>query len=183
MMDGRKPFGKGRLLGLRHHPCLPRSESLAWNSMKRLLALLCLLSVVFHVSADDVVHRYLYLASPDGAQLENGSGKGLLVVDIDDGFKFVKRIDNENLVSGVRGLTGCLATHSLYYSTGARRMGRFDLETEKMMWEHEFSGGCDRSAVTPDGGKIFAPTGWWEMTDNGGFVVIDGVTGNELHRI
>lgn len=152
--------------------------------MKRLLALLALLGAVsFHASAADVVHRYLYMASPDGAQMEGASGKGLLVFDIDNDFTFVKRIANENLISGVRGLTGCLTTHSLYYSTGARRMGRFDLETEKVVWEKEYSGGCDRSSVTPDGSKVFAPTGWWEKGEGGGFVVIDGATGNELHRL
>src|SRR4030095_4914115 len=34
-----------------------------------------------------------------------------------------------------------------------------------------------------DGSKVFAPTGWWEPTDNAGFVVIDGATGAELRRI
>ncbi|MDB6004297.1 MAG: hypothetical protein JWR15_1284 [Prosthecobacter sp.] len=135
------------------------------------------------VSADDVMHRYLYMASPDGAQMEGASGKGLLVFDIDNDFAFVKRIDNENLISGVRGLTGCLATHSLYYSTGARRMGRFDLETEKVVWDKEYSGGCDRSSVMLDGSKVYAPTGWWEKGDGGGFVVIDGATGSELRRL
>lgn len=143
-----------------------------------LLALICRLQ-----AADDVVHRYLYIASPDGAQMESSSGKGILVFDIDAGFKFVRRIANENLIAGVRGMTGCLATHSLYYSTGARHMGRFDLETDQVLWDREFTGGCDRSSAMLDGSKIFAPTGWWEKTDNGGFVVIDGASGNELRRI
>jgi DNA-binding beta-propeller fold protein YncE len=34
-----------------------------------------------------------------------------------------------------------------------------------------------------DGGKVFAPTGWWESSDSGGLVVIDGATGAELRRI
>jgi DNA-binding beta-propeller fold protein YncE len=62
-------------------------------------------------------------------------------------------------------------------------MGRFDLETEKVVWESQLSGGCDRSSAMLDGSKIFAPTGWWEKTDNGGFVVIDGETGKELRRL
>ena len=60
---------------------------------------------------------------------------------------------------------------------------RFDLETEQVVWDRQFSGGCDRSSVTLDGSKVFAPTGWWESGDNGGFVVIDGQTGAELRRI
>lgn len=129
------------------------------------------------------MHRYLYLVTPDGAQNETASGQGLLVFDIDHGFQFVRRIALGNLSAGVRGMTGCLATHSLYYSTTDRRMGRFDLETDKLLWEHQYTGGCDRSSAMLDGSKIFAPTGWWERTDNGGFVVIDGETGAELQRI
>lgn len=154
------------------------------NFLRRIVTLLWACAVVAQ-AADSAVHRYLYLATPDGAQVESASGNGLLVFDIDDGFKFVRRIADTgmNVAGGVRGLTGCLATHSLYYSTTSRRMGRFDLETDQVVWEHQYSGGCDRSAVTLDGRKIFAPTGWWESSDNGGFVVIDGATGAELRRI
>ena len=151
--------------------------------MKCLSVLLLTVALAVVARADDTVHRYLYMATPDGAQMETNSGKGILVFDIDNGFKFVRRIENENLIAGVRGMTGCLATHSLYYSTGARRMGQFDLESDKVVWEKEFTGGCDRSSVMLDGSKVFAPTGWWEKTDNGGFVVVDGATGNELRRI
>ncbi len=147
----------------------------------------CILALVVfcagHVRADDRVHRYLYAAAFDGAQSESRSGMGLLVFDIDDGFKFVRRIENVNLDGGARGLTGCAATHSLYFSTTARRMGRFDLESERVVWENQYTGGCDRSSVMIDGSKVFAPTGWWEKTDDGGFVVIDGETGKELRRI
>jgi len=133
--------------------------------------------------AEDDVHRYLYLALPDGAQGEGASGQGLLVFDIDHDFRFVRRIALGDVSGGVRGLTGCLATRSLYYSTTAQRMGRFDLETEKVLWESRFTGGCDRSSAMLDGSKIFAPTGWWERSENGGFVVIDGATGQELRRL
>ncbi len=134
-------------------------------------------------AADDSLHRYLYVATPDGAQMETGSGKGLLIFDIDAGFKFVRRIANESFSAGARGLTGCAATHSLYYSTTAQGMGRFDLETERTIWERRYSGGCDRSSAMLDGSKIFAPTGWWEKPDDGGFLVIDGTSGEELRRI
>jgi DNA-binding beta-propeller fold protein YncE len=151
----------------------------------RLWLFALLLHAVIGRGADSATHRYLYFATPDGAQANTGSGNGILVFDIDNGFRFVKRIANkgQDLSAGIRGLTGCLATHSLYYSTTARRMGRLDLETEQVVWERQFTGGCDRSSVTLDGSKVFAPTGWWEGSDNGGFVVIDGATGAELRRL
>ena len=140
-------------------------------------------NVIAVAAEDSALHRYLYVATPDGAQAESASGQGLLVFDIDAGFKFVRRIEGLNLSGGARGLTGCLATHSLYYSTTQRRMGRYDLESGRVLWEHQYSGGCDRSSVALDGSKVFAPTGWWEGSENGGLVVIDGVTGAELRRI
>jgi hypothetical protein len=150
--------------------------------LRILLAVLLGFLAVGARAAEDAVHRYLYLAVPDGAQMESASGQGLLVFDIDAGFKFVRRIALENVAGGVRGLTGCLATHSLYFSTTAKSMGRFDLEKDAVVWDRKLSGGCDRSAVMLDGSKVFAPTGWWEGSDNGGFVVIDGGTGAELRR-
>lgn len=108
---------------------------------------------------------------------------GILVFDIDAGFKFVRRIHGPNLQGGVRGLTGSTESRALFYSTTDKHMGRLNLETDKVIWEKQFSGGCDRSSAMLDGSKIFAPTGWWEPTDNGGFVVIDGATGSELRRI
>lgn len=132
---------------------------------------------------DTALHRYLYAATPDGAQTESASGQGLLVFDIDAGFRFVRRIQGLNLAGGARGLTGCLATHSLYYSTTQRRMGCYDLQADRVVWEQQYTGGCDRSSVMLDGSKVFAPTGWWEGSTNGGLVVIDGHTGRELRRI
>ncbi len=150
--------------------------------MKRIAILLALFFTGF-CHAGEKVHRYLYAATPDGAQLDSGSGTGILVFDMDDGFKFVRRIEGPMLKGGVRGLTGTTAAHALFYSTTDKRMGRLDLETDKVVWEKEFSGGCDRSSATPDGAKIFAPTGWWGPREVGGFIVIDAATGAELHRI
>lgn len=141
------------------------------------------LCCVSRLSAEEPIHRYLYAATPDGAQTESASGTGILVFDIDAGFKLVRRISGPNLEGGIRGLTGNTDSRALFYSTTDKRMGRLDLETDKVVWEKQYSGGCDRSSAMLDGSKIFAPTGWWEPTDNGGFVVIDGATGDELRRI
>jgi DNA-binding beta-propeller fold protein YncE len=144
-----------------------------------------LLAVIFTCvgHADDRLHRYLYAATPDGAQPESGSGMGILVFDIDDGFRFVRRIEGPMLKGGVRGLTGTTQTRALFYSTTDMGMGRLDLETDKVVWESKLTGGCDRSSAMADGSKVFAPTGWWGSREEGGFLVIDGATGAELHRI
>ena len=148
--------------------------------LKLVIALTCLLPTA---QAEEKLHRYLYAATPDGAQPDTAAGEGLVVFDMDDGFKFVRRIGGLNLKGGTRGLTGCLATHSLYYSTTDQGMGRMDLETDKVVWENKFSRGCDRSSVMLDGSKVFAPTGWWDKSDSPGMVVVDGITGKELRTI
>ncbi len=128
--------------------------------------------------------RYLYLSTPDGAQEEGrADGAGILIFDIDDGHKLVRRIDIPIFSEGLRGFTGNLKTHSVYYSTTNRRLGMFDLETEKIVWEKTYDGGCDRSSITLDGKKIYAPTGWWYSGADAGFLVVNGETGELIKRI
>ena len=145
--------------------------------------LLTILLLAARVNAEEGVHRYLYCASPDGAQMQSGSGHAIVVFDIDNGFKFVRRIEIARFTSGIRGMTGCLATHALYYSTSNHELGCYDLETDKIVWEQRYQAGCDRSCITPDGSKIYVPTGFWDMRPEGGFLVIDGKTGKLLKDI
>lgn len=125
----------------------------------------------------------LYLSSPDAAQTEGHSGTGILIFDIDDGHRFLRRIDIPMFAEGIRGFTACAATHRLYYSTTNHGLGCFDLETEKVLWEKHFPLGCDRSSVTPDGSKIYVPTGFWYRGEDGGFLVIDAATGALLRQL
>ncbi len=127
--------------------------------------------------------RYLYLSMPDGAQQEGRSGTGILVFDIDDGHKFVRRIDIPIFEEGLRGFTGNLQKHRVYYSTTNRRLGCFDLETEKVVWENTYEAGCDRSSVTHDGSKIYVPTGWWYSGQDSGFLIVDGENGALIKRL
>jgi DNA-binding beta-propeller fold protein YncE len=59
-------------------------------------------------------------------------------------------------------------------------MGAFDLETEKVLWERTYEAGIDRACVTPDGEKIYAPTGWWYRGTNSGFMVVNASDGAVL---
>jgi DNA-binding beta-propeller fold protein YncE len=128
-------------------------------------------------------HRYLYCSSPDGAQKEGSSGTGLLVFDIDDGHKFVRRIEIPIFKEGLRGLTGCTATGRLYYSTTNNRLGCFDLTTNQGVWDKKFDAGCDRSGITPDGKTLYAPTGFWYSGKDSGFLVINPENGDLVKRI
>lgn len=134
--------------------------------------------------AESDIRRYLYITSPDGAQSNNRSGTGILIFDIDNGHKFVRRIDVPIFREGLRGFTGSLANKSVYYSTTNRRLGCINLETDKVVWDKQYErGGCDRTCITMDGKTLYAPTGWWWRGDDSGFLVIDASNGELIKRI
>jgi len=159
-------------------PSRSRVAFLAW-------ALACGASSL--VAADPPLKRYLYLSMPDGAQTEGRSGFGILVFDIDDGHKLVRRIQLPGLktgfTEGLRGFTGSARTRCVYYSTTERRLGCFDVEEEKVLWEKTYAAGCDRSSITEDGKTIYVPTGWWYAGEDSGFLVVDAANGELQRRI
>src|SRR6185295_19304001 len=142
-----------------------------------LLSAVCLSLFSLH-AADATLKRYLYMSTPDGAQ-PGGSGKGILVFDIDDGHRFVRRIEIP-FKEGLRGFCGSAKNHAVYYSSTSRKMGAFDLETEKVLWDRTYEAGIDRACVTPDGKRIYAPTGWWFRGTNSGLMVVNAADGEVL---
>ena len=150
--------------------------------MKKLIFLsLAILSLPALAGADSGLKRYLYLSTPDASQ-PGGSGKGILVFDIDSGHRFVRRIEIP-FKEGLRGFCGNLKRHAVYYSTTARRLGAFDLESEKILWERVYDVGCDRACVTTDGEKLYVPTGFWWRGTNSGLLVVKAENGDVLKRL
>ncbi len=153
--------------------------------MRTLTAALALsLLLPFLASAQSETRRFLYMGTPDGAQQEGrADGAGILIFDVDNGHKLVRRIDIPIFEEGLRGFAGSLENHSVYYSTTNRRLGAFDLETEKKLWEETYNAGCDRSSITMDGKKVYVPTGWWYSGDDSGLLIVDASNGELLDRI
>jgi YVTN family beta-propeller protein len=126
--------------------------------------------------------HFLYVASPGLFDDLSHGGHGVLVFDIDDRHRFVKRIASAGRRSdgrplATRGICGSAASQRLYVST-VEGMIAFDLRTDTVVWEKRYADGCDRMAMTPDGKKLFAPSfekDFWH--------VIDGTTGDEIARI
>ena len=152
--------------------------------MRRLTSLTAalLLSVCLG-AAESETRRYLYLSTPDGAQKQGASEPGILIFDIDNGHKFVRRIEIPIFKEGLRGFAGNLKNHSVYYSSTNRRLGAFDLETEKVVWEKTYEQGCDRSSITMDGKKLYVPTGWWYSGEDSGLLVVNAENGELIKKI
>lgn len=140
--------------------------------------------------------HHLYVAVPGVRRYLEYGGHGLLVFDIADNHRFVKRIPVAGLLrseatfpsvtppgqpSNVKGIAASAATNSIYISN-LETMQRVDVGTERVVWEHEYEGGVDRIAISPDGTLIYAPSlegEHWNVVDaETGTVVTQLFSGN-----
>ena len=125
------------------------------------------------------VKRLLYVAVPGIRDYLGYGGHGLLVFDMDNNHKFVKRIPTKGLhpdstPSNVKGIAVSVPLNSVYISTH-ESLQRIDLTTEKVVWEKPFEGGCDRMSISPDGKTMYLPSlekGFWNVVDcNSGEII------------
>ena len=123
-------------------------------------------------AADEPVHHYLYVAAPGIRDDLKYGGHALLVFDIDNGFKFVKRIptrgmDDNGKVLNVKGVCASKDLHCIYISS-LKTLECIDLLTEKSLWEKTYDGGCDRMSIAPDSKFMYLPSlekDFWNVVD------------------
>lgn len=163
-------------------------SSLRWRSLFIPLALLVLLPCFARVIGERSVdgkarqRRLLYVAAPGiRSYLEHG-GHGLLVFDIDDGHRFVKRIPTAGLDEtgkplSSKGIVASALTKRVWIST-TQTLTSIDLLTEKIVWEKSYEGGCDRMALSPDGKVIYLPS-----FEKDHWHVVDALTGEVIKRL
>src|SRR4030095_13470145 len=121
---------------------------------------------------DAVTKKYLYVAVPGIRDYLGYGGHGILVFDIDDHHRFVKRIATkgfhpDHTPSNVKGVAVSIALNSIFIST-IESLQRIDLATDKLVWEKTFEGGCDRMSISPDGKTMYLPSfekGFWNVVD------------------
>jgi len=116
------------------------------------------------------------------------------VFDINNNHALVKsiRLDappGTTSVMHIRGITASATSKMLYVShygrykdlrPGGEMSGyvlALDLETDRVLWNRALPSSVDRGAVTPDGSKLFMPSG--ELATTPFFYTIDGATGAE----
>jgi DNA-binding beta-propeller fold protein YncE len=122
--------------------------------------------------ADKTINRYLYVATPGIRNYLGYGGHGILVFDINNDHRFVKRIKTQGfgpdgIPSNVKGVAVSLPLNSIYVST-LQTLQRIDLATEKVLWEKRYEGGADRMAISPDGKTMYLPSlkkTFWNVVD------------------
>jgi DNA-binding beta-propeller fold protein YncE len=127
-------------------------------------------------------HHFLYVAEPGIRNYVEYGGIGVLVSDMENAHKFVKRIPTFPDVPGkdpenVKGIAADAKTGRLYVST-IKRVAAIDLTSEKMVWEKEYEGGADRLAVSPDGKTLYIPS-----LEGPNWNVVDAATGTVTAKI
>jgi len=138
------------------------------------------------------LQRYVYCVQPDGSTSGGpGSRNGILVLDIDRHFCFVKRIVTPMVAkvrqgvsggAGMRGIAVCRETGRLFYSwhqggkPGDDGAGCIDLKTDEVVWERAYDFPCARIQVSIDGKTLFMPCHWTDRKARS-FRTIDAATG------
>ena len=158
-----------------------------FQSLSRWFPLAALLLISLLASARE--RHFLYVAVP-GVQnhypdvnenLRHG-GIGILVFDMDSGYKFVRRIptwklDPAQKVEFIKGIAADASNARLYVTT-PKSLAAFDLLTDKMVWQKNYEGGFDRLALSPDGKMLYVPSfegAYWD--------VINASTGDLITRL
>jgi hypothetical protein len=94
--------------------------------------------------------HFLYVAVPGIRNYVEYGGVGILVYDMDAGYRFVKRIPTfekpGEAPENVKGIAASAKAGRVYVTT-PKRMAAFDLLTDKMAWNRTYEGGCDRMAI------------------------------------
>jgi hypothetical protein len=111
--------------------------------------------------------------------LQNGLSS---VYDMDHEYKLVKTISIGQTKAEVRGVMVTPSSHLMFVpvggdgaSNGTGSVLAYDLVQEKLAWEVKLSTGIDSGAVSPDGSKLYIPTG--ELTPSGIWNVLSTANG------
>lgn len=139
-------------------------------------ALLTTMAAIRPTARAAAERRFLYVAEPGIRNYVEYGGVGVLVYDIDAGYKFVRRIPSQDVPAGaapenVKGIAASAATGRLYVTT-IRRLMAFDLATDAKLWDKEMPGGADRLAISPDGKILYVPS-----LEGPHWNVVDALTG------
>ncbi|HUO23369.1 MAG TPA: hypothetical protein VMU59_12700 [Caulobacteraceae bacterium] len=141
------------------------------------------------------VRHLLYIATPGDEGADDQSG--VIVLDADHDYRFIKRIPYGLAASElpgpkISGMTSSIPANKIYVTTDGGSMMAFDLKTDQLAWTFNgektpvtiqrrgaaASGCCERPYTLPGGKTLLvgsAYNAWWYL--------IDAETGKQLGRI
>jgi DNA-binding beta-propeller fold protein YncE len=128
------------------------------------------------------VKHYLYVATPGIRDYLGYGGHGILVFDMDNNHRFVKRIKTkglhpDNTPSNVKGIAVSVPLNSIFVST-LESLQRIDLTSDTIVWEKFYEKGCDRMSISPDGKRMYLPSLEKDIWN-----VVDCETGDVIQKI
>jgi DNA-binding beta-propeller fold protein YncE len=104
--------------------------------------------------------QLLYVTVPGSLEQPGWhSGVGIVVLDVNDNYSFVKRIPTWEYAGSmspeqVAGVAASPVTNMIYVAARGR-IAAIDMATDKMVWSTELDGKCcERPHVTPDGKTV-----------------------------
>jgi DNA-binding beta-propeller fold protein YncE len=126
----------------------------------------------------------LYVTEPGSLEKPGwANGVGIIVLDVNDGYHFVKRIPTWEYAGSmspeqVSGVAASPVTNLIYVAARGR-LAAIDLGTDKMVWSITLDGKCcERPQVTPDGKIVVVGSDlqdyWYE---------IDAATGKLIGKL
>ena len=166
------------------------SGRFSFNATVNLIPLLIALLFIAVTASAAETKRLLCVATPGIRNYLEYGGHGLLVYDMDEGHKYVKRIptaglDENGKPRNVKGICASVPLKRVFIST-PKTMMAVDLISEKVLWEKPYEGGCDRMAISPDGKTIYVPSfesDHWNVVDaSSGEVIRKIVTNSGAHN-
>jgi len=145
------------------------------------LAWLLLESNVALAADQQPVKRYLYVVTPGIRNYLEFGGAGILVFDIDNEYRWVRRIETpasrESMPDNIKGVCADAPRGRLYFTTRSQ-LYCVDLRTEQTVWARPLPGGTDRMSITPDGRVLYVPS-----LEQDTWNVVDPATGDLITSI
>lgn len=135
----------------------------------------------------------LYVPTPGSARAGEHTGYGILVFDVRNNWRFVKRIPTfgneipawqDQDTDEVKGME-VIPENGLLYLGTFTGLSAFSLITEKLVWEQKYDGNCcDRLTASPDGKILYVPElGPIRTKGQDGWLVVDALTGKTIKKI
>jgi hypothetical protein len=125
--------------------------------------------------------HFLYVATPGIRDYLEFGGAGILIFDVEQNHRFVRRIDTpaslRSKPENIKGICANAGKQSLWFTT-LTKLYCLDLVNGKTLWEKTLPGGCDRMSITPDGKLLYVPS-----LEGPHWNVVDGTTGKVLNQI